>query len=239
MEYSVFAIIILCSLTQSLFGIGFVAFGTPLLLLYGYNADQIFCAAVPSAIGINLFQSLHAKWFDLKKFAPTMVLGCLLGSGVYFLIPGPKIRIYVAILLIVCATLRLLPQSMTKESSPILPYGKPIFFGIGFIHAVSYMGGPLLSAFFGHAKDTKEKTRLNVASHYGILLIAQSIGFLAIGLSSGRITEAWENEFIFFPLIAIAFFYGVGNRIFHLLPIKTFQNLFTILLFALGLLLLR
>ena len=48
--------IIIISVVQSIFGVGVLLFGTPLLLLYGYEFDNTLSILLPISLTISLFQ---------------------------------------------------------------------------------------------------------------------------------------------------------------------------------------
>ena len=66
-ELIVFFIICFTSIIQSLFGVGVLVFGTPLLLILGLDFIQTLNILLPISLIINLFQfSNHAILLDKK-----------------------------------------------------------------------------------------------------------------------------------------------------------------------------
>ena len=56
--------IIFTSVIQSMFGTGVLLFGTPLLLLYGYDFQFALTILLPTSVMINIFQIIHPRPFQ-------------------------------------------------------------------------------------------------------------------------------------------------------------------------------
>ena len=61
MEFYILLVIIVTAMIQSLFGVGVLLFGTPLLLLGGYNFVNALTVLLPISLVINLFQIIKGK----------------------------------------------------------------------------------------------------------------------------------------------------------------------------------
>ena len=60
-------LLIITSAIQSLFGVGVLLFGTPVLLLLGYSFIESLLILLPVSISINILQiSKDYKYFDYK-----------------------------------------------------------------------------------------------------------------------------------------------------------------------------
>lgn len=70
MPVDILAALILTTVIQSLFGVGILLFGTPLLLLLGYDFSYTLSVLLPISIAINMLQVVkHYNYinFDLYK----------------------------------------------------------------------------------------------------------------------------------------------------------------------------
>ena len=56
MNLDIFLIVIVTSIIQSIFGVGVLLFGTPLLLLRGYDFIYAVIVLLPISVSINLIQ---------------------------------------------------------------------------------------------------------------------------------------------------------------------------------------
>ena len=82
MDIITLAVLIITSIIQSVFGTGVLLFGTPLLLLLGYNFQNALIILLPTSIMISLIQTINNfKMVDYKFYKklfiysiPTIVL---------------------------------------------------------------------------------------------------------------------------------------------------------------------
>ena len=72
MSVDILIIIVVTSFIQSIFGVGVLLFGTPLLLLRGYGFIDAVTVLLPISLSINLIQIAKAyrvaDWEFYKKF---------------------------------------------------------------------------------------------------------------------------------------------------------------------------
>ena len=61
MDVFIIAVIVVTATIQSIFGIGILLFGTPLLLLGGYDFVNALTVLLPISLLINLFQIVQGK----------------------------------------------------------------------------------------------------------------------------------------------------------------------------------
>ena len=69
MPVDILAALLLTTVIQSIFGVGILLFGTPLLLLLGYEFSYALSVLLPISIAINMLQVLkHYSYIDLKLY---------------------------------------------------------------------------------------------------------------------------------------------------------------------------
>jgi len=74
MQLDVQLIVIVISSIQSIFGVGVLLFGTPLLLLLGYNYDVTLYILLPISIAINSLQILkHYRYIDFLFYKDVLI----------------------------------------------------------------------------------------------------------------------------------------------------------------------
>ena len=78
---TVMAIIAVLSVVQSVFGMGVLIFGTPTLLLLGYDFTEAICLLVPASFVISLLQVTISRQ-DWEAVSRHLYLICLPGIGV-------------------------------------------------------------------------------------------------------------------------------------------------------------
>ena len=69
MPVDILATLLLTTVIQSLFGVGILLFGTPLLLLLGYDFSYTLSVLLPISIAINMLQVVkHYTFIDTKLY---------------------------------------------------------------------------------------------------------------------------------------------------------------------------
>ena len=112
---TVMAIIAVLSVVQSVFGMGVLIFGTPTLLLLGYDFTEAICLLVPASFVISLLQVTISRQ-DWEAVSRHLYLICLPGIGVGLWIiqgsaMGSWVNILIGTVMLVSAVLRLWPRS--------------------------------------------------------------------------------------------------------------------------------
>ena len=68
-DINVVITIIITSAIQSIFGVGVLLFGTPLLLLFGYSFFECLLIVLPVSVSINIVQIINDyRLIDYKFF---------------------------------------------------------------------------------------------------------------------------------------------------------------------------
>ena len=154
-------IIMITSTVQSIFGTGVLLFGTPLLLLIGYNFQQALIILLPTSILISFFQvinninNIDYKFYK-KLFIITVPLICLF----LFLtnINPININFFVGGLLVIIS-LKENIKSIQSFIKYIIKY-EPLYLIItGIIHGITNLGGALLSAIVLSKNLSKESRK--------------------------------------------------------------------------------
>ena len=74
MEFYILLVIIVTAIIQSIFGVGVLLFGTPLLLLGGYDFVTALTVLLPISLVINLFQIVKGKkLIDLQFYRKLLI----------------------------------------------------------------------------------------------------------------------------------------------------------------------
>jgi uncharacterized membrane protein YfcA len=73
MPIDILLTLVLTTVIQSLFGVGILLFGTPILLLLGYDFSFVLSVLLPISISINLLQIIkHYQYIDIKIVKNTL-----------------------------------------------------------------------------------------------------------------------------------------------------------------------
>ena len=76
-------IILFLIIFQSVFGIGLLVFGTPTLMILGYQYSDILSVLLPISCSISLIQVITAQKHDIKKFTVEFVKFSLPGTIIF------------------------------------------------------------------------------------------------------------------------------------------------------------
>jgi uncharacterized protein len=236
MSFDISIIIILTSIIQSIFGTGVLLFGTPLLLLSGYDFQYSLQILLPTSILINFLQ-LRKNFIKIDiSFYKKLVAFCLPPIALFLYLISVKpinINIIIGLILIIIA---LKETSRIIEKSIALIIKKEFIYLIitGIIHGLSNLGGALLSAIVFSKKLSKDSTRATIAISYLTFAIFQILTIIFI---------IGNNSFftlinIFYWLIGTFVFIIVENTFYFKINEKKYTNLFTGFIFCIGIFLL-
>jgi uncharacterized membrane protein YfcA len=233
------ATIVGLSAIQSIFGVGILVFGTPLLLLAGLPFEQVLLSLLPSSLMISTLQIIRGQHRDAIDWKPVALImpGVLLGTtAVLWLGHRLEIRPVVGGILLASAVLRASRATRLALQSRIRRSFTGCLVALGFIHGLSNLGGGLLTVVMGAAHDRKADVRRQVAGAYGAMAAAQLATVLATAPPvSAPLAVA---TMVLLPLIAALTLLVVGERLFAASGDQLYQQGLTSLLITFGLLLL-
>lgn len=194
-------IVFILSIFQSIFGIGLLALGTPLLLIIGFYFIDILnillpCSILVSLITFVIISKKKEKIIDkeiIEKFFFFSLPGIIFGlTFIYFNDLNLNFKILIGLIIIISI---LLKKYLKKRGVKIIRMKKTISLIIGFIHGVSNMGGSFLSIYLLFTNKNKIKIRYHLTFAYIFFAITQLI-FLQIIYS-----EVSKNHNIFLLLL--------------------------------------
>ena len=214
-------------LTQMMFGVGVLLWGTPALILLGYEFVTALSLLLPISVGISglqaskNFKQINRKgtWKFTKFSLPFVFIGLI-----SILTSDLNVEWVVFGALAVGGLLRLsmfqrLSDNISNFKDIMLPF-------IGIVHGISNLGGALLVLWVSHTDKTKLGFRTTVAACYFLLGIFQIV-----------ILMLFEDELFFFLSY---FIYGIlSYLILHRIILKStndtaFDMLVTVLIFGMA-----
>lgn len=229
-ELLIYFIIIFTSIIQSLFGVGVLVFGTPLLLIAGLDFVETLNILLPISMIINLFQFLTNKDFIDKKLLENLIfivlplISITLFLGIQFI--DTNFSLAVGFVLIFIALLNYFKIDFISQIN------EKIYFSImAIIHGLTNLGGALLVGIISSKKFNKIKTRTNISFFYFSFALIQLITLYINNLL------IWKIENLIYLIIGCTLFILTERFIFIKLKESLFVLLTNILLFILGLLL--
>lgn len=206
MHWDIFAAIIVTATIQSLFGVGVLLFGTPILLVLGYKFVTTLTILLPISLTINLVQvSKHYRFIDASFYKNILLLSipCVVVS--LLLVTRSKINIGVLVgLFLILVALKHVYSPLNRLIESLVRYERLYFSVMGIIHGLTNLGGSLLTAIIHSKHYEKDVTRATTAVSYGTFALFQLFTLL-VSLKSFTI-----------PLLETALFMGIGVSMFAL-----------------------
>lgn len=224
-------VVVLAAAMQSLFGLGVLFLGTPLLLLLGYPMMSLLSLLLQIARGWK-----YVQWTFVWKFVlfalPSVALGSFLlrSITVWSILPVciAAYMLFVAIGFYFNAFPKLVERWMHNQALYL--------FATGLLHGLTNLGGPLLSSFVVTKYPNKHQSRATIAICYGSLVAVQLISLYP----SLRMVPTSKSTVSYLVLLALAMYFLFDKWVFHRLSNEKFKQVFgPILVLMSALLLLR
>lgn len=185
MQVDILIIVVVTSFIQSIFGVGVLLFGTPLLLLRDYSFVQAVIVLLPVSLSINLIQIAkdyrNADWGFYKK-----ILVYTIPFVVIFLFVVTKVQINISLIIgifLLFVAAKGFSRNVDKAITFLVRYEKAYFIIMGIIHGLTNLGGSLLTAIVHSKGYEKQMTRVTVALSYGTFATFQILTLLVSGQS--------------------------------------------------------
>ena len=211
-DFEILTLVILAVITisQSLFGVGILLWGTPIFLLLGETFVQTLTLLLPLSLMVSFLQiSPRINQIDKDIFFRCLkysIPGIFVGLNV-ILLYRPDINLLVGVILVasVCLKTDVLSKFIHRTVSR---YDTLFVFIIGLIHGLSNLGGPLL-VLVSLEKFVKETYRTTVAAVYLLFAIIQlsiitfNVGYIEISITYFLFTSLiyfCSNRYIFFKI---------------------------------------
>ena len=221
-------IIIFLSIIQSIFGIGLLVIGTPLLLILNYDFFNVLSILLPSSILISILQinSSEATNNTNKKIIYLSIPLIIFGIFIIFHYKSYinfKLFVGFGIFFVLSVKFFLKKNIITNV---IKKNKKIIFMLIGLFHGLTNAGGSLISIYFQEIiKNDKRLLQAHIAFSY---LIFASSQYILINILSDNIVFNFKN---FEILLLSTVSYIIGKKIFLYLSFKKYLFFLNIMIF--------
>jgi uncharacterized protein len=235
MSLEIFITILITSIIQSLFGVGVLLFGTPLLLLFGFDFITTLTILLPVSLIINSFQLIVSyKNIDFVFYkrmliytTPFIVLFLFFVTSVEL-----NINLFVGCFLVLIGLQRQFP-AIDKQIKKMMKFESIYLALMGLIHGITNLGGSLLTAIILNKKLSKDKSRATIAVCYLTFAIFQIITlyFLIDNL------DMYFFDYALYWLIGVGVFIIIEKQVYKNIDDQKYTNLFQLFLFCSGILL--
>ena len=177
MPLDILITVAISSFIQSIFGVVVLLFGTPLLMLQGYNFFQAVIVLLPISLLINLSQiAKDHKSVDIVFYKKIIVY--TIPFVVIFLTVLNETKINIGLLISVLLLLVAAKDFSARVNSfvnLVVRHERSYFILMGIVHGLTNLGGPLLTAAV-HSKGYEKRTaRATVAASYATFAIFQIV----------------------------------------------------------------
>lgn len=231
----ILACVIVTAAIQSLFGVGVLLFGTPMLLLLGYDFIMVLTTLLPISMGISLLQVIEDYRHIDRRFY--MKILCLTVPGVVlFLILVTHVSLNMAPLVglfLILVALKGFSEQVTHWIKSLERYERSYLLAMGVVHGMTNLGGSLLTAVV-HSKDyEKDVARATTAVSYGTFAVFQ---ILALAASRARF-EMTIEETLLYAAAGVLVFALVEKIVYTKISTDRYRAIFAVFLLASGIVL--
>jgi len=183
MPLDILIIVAITSFIQSIFGVGVLLFGTPLLLLSGYDFIHAVIILLPISVSINLIQiAKDYRNVDLDFYRKILLYTIPFVVVFLFVVTKVKINIGVIIgLFLLFVAAKNFSLKINEIIKSLVRYEKIYFVIMGIVHGLTNLGGSLLTAIVHSKEYEKNVTRVTVAISYATFAIFQIMTLVVSG----------------------------------------------------------
>ena len=234
MAFDILITISITSIIQSIFGTGVLLFGTPLLLIFGYEFKYVLIILLPISLLINFFQlignykKIYTSFYKkLIFYSLPFIILCLAYTSFQLI----NTNFFVGIFLIIISCRNLIPlfdnliKSLLNNESFYLMI-------LGIIHGFTNLGGALLSGAIFSKNLSKESKRATIAACYFSMAIIQ---LMTLSVTIGEIY--FMKLFNYYWLLGPAIFFLVEKYLYFRIDENKFNTYSNIFLSIIGLML--
>lgn len=233
MPLDILIVIVITSFAQSIFGVGVLLFGTPMLLALGYDFISAIFVLLPISITINLIQiTSDFKSIDLS-FYRKMLLYTIPFVVIFLFIVTRidiNINIIVGLFLLIVAT-KDLSIRIKKISEALIRHERSFLVVMGTVHGLTNLGGSILTALIHDRDYGKDVTRATVAASYATFAVFQVMTLL---LSGSRL-DIRLPQLGLLLFVGVAIFIVTEMKVYREINNEKYSRLFAVFLFVSGL----
>lgn len=185
MVLDILIIVILTSVIQSVFGVGVLLFGTPLLLLRGYSFVHAVIILLPISVAINLIQiAKDHRSADMEFYKKILIYSTPFVVIFLFVVTKLQINLGIVIgLFLLFVAAKDYSLRVGNALNFLVRYEKLYFILMGTIHGLTNLGGSLLTAIVHSKGYEKQITRVTVALSYATFAVFQIVTLWLSGYS--------------------------------------------------------
>ena len=236
MPVDIMLTVVVTAIVQSIFGAGVLLFGTPILLLLGYEFIDVLVILLPISIVINCMQiAKDRQHIDLTFYR--QILWLTLPPIAVFLFLVTHIQINIGLVIggfLLFIALKSFSPAIGSLIDKLMKYQKAYFVAMGIVHGISNLGGSLLTAAVHHQNYPKNVARVTVAASYATFAVVQLI---TLFMFSRQQVDVPYYDNIIYVVVASLVFEMADDMLFLHIDQAKYQRLFAVFLAVSGIVL--
>ena len=228
MELYIVVVIAVTAIIQSIFGVGVLLFGTPLMLIGGYDFIDALMVLLPISLVINLFQIVKGKKLIDYQFYRKLLIYTI-PFIVLSLAVTVKLKIDASIFIgvfLIFISLKPLSLTVNKMIVFLFSFDRTYFVIQGVIHGLTNLGGSLLTSKVFSMEIGKAEKRATISLSYFTFALFQILTLVGIG----KLVE-FNFSYLF---IGVIVFTLTDFFVYKNISSEKYDNLFAIFLFLSG-----
>jgi uncharacterized membrane protein YfcA len=227
--------VIVTAAIQSIFGVGVLLFGTPILLILGYPFIDALTVLLPISVSINLIQiATHWSRIDWQLFRKILVWTIPFVVACLALVAETRLNIDLVVgffLLFVAA--KDFSARIGRAVQWLMRYERTYLVVMGIVHGLTNLGGSLLTALTHGKNYDKDRTRATTAVGYCTFAVFQIATLI---FTAKRVHVDYGVHALYVAAGVVVF--GLVDRLIYVrLDDTKYRRLFAVFLFASGCLL--
>jgi hypothetical protein len=225
MAYEIYFLILVLAVVQSLFGVGILLFGTPILMVLGYEYNEALLYLLPASAALSWSQVWDMREHKLngsyrKLFflicLPALLLGMYLTKNFDFKL---QIKVAITVMLFIAFTLRTSSRLRVRLQDFMQKNLKGALASMGLIHGLSNMGGSILTPLVSSLYTDKNKVLAGVSFDYAFMATFQ---LAVLILVQGH---KFFAHYLLGSAISLSVRYLIGKKVFKFTKERYYQRL--------------
>lgn len=221
-------IIICTAVIQSVFGVGVLLFGTPLMMLTGLHFVEALILLLPVSMAINLLQISRGKQYLSHPFIKMLLL---------YTVPGIVIMLFWAVntdvnfslfmgFFLILVAFKYQSKIVESYITKMFKFERTFFILQGCVHGMTNLGGSLLSSRVFSLDARKDEKRAIISLSYFIFGLVQVATLMALG--------EFQNINLYYTALGAMVFVLTDFFIFKKMALEHYNTCFSILLLSSG-----
>ncbi|WP_175760691.1 TSUP family transporter [Burkholderia ambifaria] len=206
-------IVALLAIVQSVFGMGILVFGTPTLLLMGYDFTSVLGLLLPASVSISAVQAWSARQRGVPAAERVTMVICAIAVLVSLamlvrLNLKARVDMLIGLAMLSAAAVRYSSRLQAGLRRFIHARSRLYVGSMGVVHGLTNMGGALLAVYAASRYDDKHAVRAAISRYYLLF------GTIQLGTVALLRPAALDVRGAVMAPIAVAIYFAVGNVLF-------------------------